>query len=723
MNANTLIDAVRRRITFIRRSNFAIAILSLLLAGTLIWTIGRRGVVTPELCYPLWGAFLWLLLEFSAKCLCWLRPAASSDAAKQIDRDLSAKERFLTLATGHQLDPAGAQLINSQVERLAASYSPTTALPFYLHPQAKVGLLASPLLLTGLAVILWRYPVTATVAGHQLDSSTALQLAELRELAENSNSLPSEVREALVAVADSIEEHGLYTEETEEIVEEALQTVAEQEVIQQDVKQLDSTTGNKLPRPADEPPGTAKSSRDLPEQQPPAGEQPPPEEKNSTQQSDSTGESGSEPRKTDSPPPAQGEQTQDKSEQQGSGDKEQSDNQKQSGAGESPGTQQGSAEKKKQQGSQAGEDPEPESGDPSGRAARQKPGEAPEQNDPKRDVTGVGEGKGTGRSGDKKQQHGETSSGQDDAGAKEGEAKNTMPGDQGQDQQGAETGKQEEQQQKEQREREQQSNATSDSGGADPKKSGNAKGGQDQGNKPSDLQQAKQELEQLKNQQQRKQGGEQNDSSADKQRQQPSKEQGDASGTKGEQGGEQQLEQRPSDPQQSGADAKEAERLKPNNPGSTDRSRNDQSKPEQGEPGEPSSRRSSESQQKNSTTKRQQDPSGNSAKQNETENSSPSSRPDALPQPDPDAAGRGAPGGGDGRGVLDPDQAKKEQLELPLQEKIVVRGQGAEDPTLYRNKLGSKAKTAIGQAELKKPEVDTASQKQPIPVEYSDILR
>ncbi|MCC6953851.1 MAG: hypothetical protein IT290_07010, partial [Deltaproteobacteria bacterium] len=63
------------------------------------------------------------------------------------------------------------------------------------------------------------------------------------------------------------------------------------------------------------------------------------------------------------------------------------------------------------------------------------------------------------------------------------------------------------------------------------------------------------------------------------------------------------------------------------------------------------------------------------------------------------------------------------RVEVPKEESLVIRGLGREDPRLYRNKEGTAAQRELGSAEFKKPEAETSRERQPIPPEYSDLLR
>lgn len=71
---------------------------------------------------------------------------------------------------------------------------------------------------------------------------------------------------------------------------------------------------------------------------------------------------------------------------------------------------------------------------------------------------------------------------------------------------------------------------------------------------------------------------------------------------------------------------------------------------------------------------------------------------------------------------MDISQAKKTQLELDAQPTAPVTAAGALDPRRVEHEGGALC-TAIGSVELSKPKADSPKWKQPIPVEYEDLLR
>lgn len=63
------------------------------------------------------------------------------------------------------------------------------------------------------------------------------------------------------------------------------------------------------------------------------------------------------------------------------------------------------------------------------------------------------------------------------------------------------------------------------------------------------------------------------------------------------------------------------------------------------------------------------------------------------------------------------------QIQIPDEEKIVVRGVGSQDPERYKNTPGASARTALGSDEFEKPKPEVGKSKQPIPVEYRELLQ
>jgi hypothetical protein len=88
-------------------------------------------------------------------------------------------------------------------------------------------------------------------------------------------------------------------------------------------------------------------------------------------------------------------------------------------------------------------------------------------------------------------------------------------------------------------------------------------------------------------------------------------------------------------------------------------------------------------------------------------------------RPEAEKAGPFA-GGDEGPGLDTPEAGEK--IDVPREEKIMVRDLGAEDPRRYSNKPGARARTELGSDEFKKTENDRARSEQSIPLEYRGVL-
>lgn len=79
---------------------------------------------------------------------------------------------------------------------------------------------------------------------------------------------------------------------------------------------------------------------------------------------------------------------------------------------------------------------------------------------------------------------------------------------------------------------------------------------------------------------------------------------------------------------------------------------------------------------------------------------------------------------GDGKNGLDHSKVKQyTKIEVPQEEKILVRNVGGSDGKTYKNTSQASAKTKLGTEDFEKPKADQTKEKQAIPVEYQGLLR
>lgn len=64
-----------------------------------------------------------------------------------------------------------------------------------------------------------------------------------------------------------------------------------------------------------------------------------------------------------------------------------------------------------------------------------------------------------------------------------------------------------------------------------------------------------------------------------------------------------------------------------------------------------------------------------------------------------------------------------EKVRVPMEDEKISPKLGAEDQKLYQNKKEARAKISVSDVQLKKPESELSKEKQPLPVEYLEMLR
>ena len=83
---------------------------------------------------------------------------------------------------------------------------------------------------------------------------------------------------------------------------------------------------------------------------------------------------------------------------------------------------------------------------------------------------------------------------------------------------------------------------------------------------------------------------------------------------------------------------------------------------------------------------------------------------------------RFGPFAGGNQGPILNGNEEQTQVEVPKEDNLIIRGLGKEDPRLYANKAGSRARRELDGTEYSKPEADVSKDAQPIPPEYRDLL-
>jgi len=674
-----LINLTISRVTRIRRVNLAIVLCLPLVLSALAWLLASAGYIPRPFELPLFGFIVLLGFLFFDQSRELFSAASPDDAAKTIDEATQAKERFLTLAsvqsesnTDGSANPQ-LSLIEKQSEAFVERFDLKTSVPLTLTSTAKVSLLASPILLGIFLFLLVLQPSAAFAPSIAELNRSAEYADEIRELLENTPELPTPIRDDLEELAELIEEEGAFSDVAFEQIDQSIDSVAE---FESDLSP-DSVAENEVEPPSSEP---------SPEPEPPEPEQ---ADTQDTPESEAPEDTGSEEQEEQGEESATEKQkSEDPSKQMEKGGSEEKQ-------GDSASPDQESSQGKQQDPDKKGE----KNADESGKGKQQA-------DDPKKDVTGVGEGKGKGKSGEKKEQQGESQQGNDASGAKKGGAEN-------QSDSGGEKGQKKGEKKKPGESGKKKSAGEKSQG----KKKGGEKKGPGKGQKEAEsLSKAKKKLEDIKKDMQKKGKGEGKGEGGKK---------GEKKGGSGEK------------PQSQAGKSKQDSKNKKQ--GQTQGAPSDSGK-KPGEGKKPGDKNAGTPQAKDSAGKTKEKGKGEGKGESEgkggkgTKGSQkgnnlppeslkkdPSKKPTDVAKANQKARRYGPFGGGkDGAG----NKAKIDNVQVPQgEEKIIVRSLGSTDNKKYKNQSGANAKTKLGSDEFTKPQSDVPESKQPIPVEYGDILR
>ncbi|MCB0322201.1 MAG: hypothetical protein KDD69_01475 [Bdellovibrionales bacterium] len=720
MGAAELIEAARTRLTFFRRINLLLSQLLAVLVFAVAATLILLGFVPKPFELPLLALSLLLGLSLLNRDRALLSPARADEAAAVIDQKVGGKERFLTLASVAERDSFDEELlrlVEAQSAPLVEQFDPKTALPFRLTPSARASAIASPIM-TGLLLLLLLFRPVGSYAPTPYALQRGKQHAEaLQKLVENHPDLPDGLRSKLEELAEVLEDEGLFSETAGSQLEESLAEIAAAQNEQGAPEELSQSPKDSSPKSEQPEAENPPSKRE--KQQPAASETDASSERSSDDTSDNKTDQSSkdeQPTPENSPEPSTGEesagtpeqeQEQQEQSQESPGSEEQQSGTKGAGAEEQQsGNEQAAEQGDDQQQQQSGSEQSQESQQPS---EQQAASEA--QDDPKKDVTGLGEGKG-GTSGGNKQQQGESQPGSDASNAQQGDAQQESgqgdgQGDRGQPQPG-EQGEQGERQQ----------------GSQQNKQQGD---GQGEGTGKQSLSQAKTELENIQKEMQ-----------AQGQQQQSGSQQSGEQGSQDAEGEQQQKQQNGSSGQSPGKEAEQqssASGEAPSQPSGDSKQAGDKrqqgNQSDGGQQSEGTKDGKEENRQGTGDEGADQSTSQSGTRGKDSGMRSPT--PKALPY-DPSKKPENMPGergeaqrysenGADGAQGSGGKPPAVEGVEVPQdEEKILVRTLGGVENKAYRNQ-GARATTELGSDDFVKPEADLPESKQPIPVEYSDILQ
>ena len=728
MNGPELIHSVTNRLSALRRLNLAIALVCPIIVLSLSVAAAASGLLPKPFAVPLIGAAILVALFFLEKSLTWAKRIPEAEAASLLDRKLQAKERFVTLATvttssKTELGPALAEVCH-QSDEFAAGISPREFVRFTLYHPARISALLSPFLLAALLFLFYSIYASRAVTPH---SAMAQQyVAAINSMVQSNVDLPAGLRSDLNKLADTLEEEGLLGDETLEALDDTLETV---ETLQTSHRQSISTVAAKgtiakvspgaKSGTADNQPSSAPQQADLERQDKAKEEQLP--ESSSAEQKQATnkqepptppGKLGANPTEQNAakpqakpPSPAHDKPRTPEDEKKdlsgvgkgnnkpGGGNKpqQQTDDEKQKG---SPGTEKdaekggaGSAENDRPKGGKTPQDKsdKPQTGDRG--SGGSESGEGPKAEAQTSD-------KGTeGAQGEGKEQSNEGAVQEIDAVKKELEKLKKEIEAQAKD--SPQTGKNQAEKQTTEGAPDKSPQAKNDASdknkngekGAEDKAGQGTSAGKDQSNKSGNTKGQEQAAGHEGAQEQADKSGKKNEQAADNPEEK--QEQGGKKGEQSVQGGkERQGKENQDAGEDSSADKADNEAKEPAN-----ETRDAVTREAQGGAKQPSAQK-------------------------------PTSFHDArsdLGGPD-DAAQRDGNSKAD-ENALNLDKAKMEKVEIPAEEKIVVRSLGDREAKLYRHRAGAHAKTQLGSADFKKPEAESGQTTQPIPVEYRDILR
>lgn len=653
------IEEVRRRLS---RNN--LLNLLLLLPSPLL------GLVVLRLLFSgAWFSAARLLTLLTVVALCYLllffrllklTPATSAEAAGAIDLELNAKDRFSTLVCCDPNSSDGrVKLLGEQAKLQLTNADLGKVAKFRLLRVSRNSLVLLPLLI---AVVVYLWPESESLQGESPSARTA---QEIRQLIENSPALPPEIKEDLATISQMLEEKGGFDFETLELIEESIQKLDQ---FAEAVSELEELTPPQVNQPQ---PGKKQTPQEQKNSSPEDRKTP----ENKEQQK--SGEKSGENRQDSPENPPENSQKQSGAKQDSRQSGEQSNEQANDRAKDQAKDQ--SKDPDKDQGAEQSKDGNsPESKESKQESGQKQSGKDQQQQD------GTGDGSGKGSQGDKqggggKQQGGQGKGEQGDKSAGKGDSAGDAEEQQRGEQQGGKAGK---------------NNGEKESGG----------------DLSSQLQQAKDVLNDAKAQNQKQDSGGKADS-----QEQSSEEQGESPDQKttAQQGGAHQQQQQKQqeggggedNAQQSGKGSKAGEKKGKGGKEST---------PEAGVKGEERN-----SAGKEGEGQKEEDQPGGGKEDLPTSDTKfgtpqgrPSDREGTKELPDVGDKGGGTKSLPDGKRV----EVPKEEQQLKPQHL------GAEENKLYRNTPGSKSRTALGSQEFDKPEAELGKSSQPIPVEYQDLL-
>lgn|GEM_PF-4923375 len=663
----SLINSVSRRLNLLRFMNcFAVA-LPLGLFWTLVY-LSQNLVVLPDftkiqiLCLGLLVSLCSMRFLISK-----MRLANTIEAARVLDTATRAKEQFLTLATIDRQDEILADslaIVTKQALDYSMRYSPTTALPVRLEPTARNHALMTPILIVPLALLLIRDPEHKSVGALGDPSRNNLIEAQvIQELVASLPDLPADTKESLLDLANIIEKEGLLSDETLEMLQESASNIDDMQ------KKLANKQQENIS------PKNSQQNKLSPD--------------SSSQEQDAKQEEQEREKEKEKQP--EKEQKEKSKSQENRPDKEQGEKDQQN------------AESGKKD--ESGKDQKGKKGDDASAKDGQKKGEGEK---PKDDANKETEGKQeSGQQTGQSKEPGGTGPGE----GKQGSQGKDKGSNSGSGESASDSGKPNDQQAPSKSEGTEANQNKSQPG----QKGDVGKGSSQEGNSQTDAQseslaKAEQTLKDIE----QKIHKESKDNPGDGNSQ--GKEKGDS---KGQGQNDQSKNETGKNDKNSKADSPQKEQAEN---GSSAKDKQGTEKTEKKSPTE--SDRPSKTSVDPGDESQGESPHGASAQDGKTQAGpmeKDPGKPDTLPSPS-DKAARFGPFEGPEGADIDTKSAERVRVEVPPEEKIVVRSIGTGDNARYQRDKAGNAKTKITEHEFEKPKAHTGESEQPIPVEYMDIL-
>ncbi|MCB0345608.1 MAG: hypothetical protein KDD66_10845, partial [Bdellovibrionales bacterium] len=258
-----------RRLTTVRRTNFAIAMACPLLLLALLWLCYQLYILPAWMFYLSLPFALAVLGYFIHKTWRWAAAARKDEAAKAIDRAVGGKDRFLTLATTTSINDEAKDILSQQGAELSKSYDPQSAIEFKLERPARHSVYASPVLLL-LILAIFLFTPESSKAKQRIAKLSSEQADEIRDFVDDHANMPEQVKDDLLELADTVEDDGLLSETVIEQLQDVLNELDDVDFTpenNQETASLDQPQADIEDAPEDKPQDDQQSQQEKQAQQ------------------------------------------------------------------------------------------------------------------------------------------------------------------------------------------------------------------------------------------------------------------------------------------------------------------------------------------------------------------------------------------------------------------------------------------------------------------------